>query len=895
MAGCSVAAAAGGGRGRARLMALDLARPVALWLLALVPLLGLLGWGLGVRLGRMAPAAVWLRMAAVALIVVALAQPLLAMGGGSGSTVFVLDGSRSVGGGEGAAAAWIRAALGGAGAGDRAAVIAFGAAPKVAAPAGPAGSLGPGWDDPSMLPEGDRENTDIERALGLARALPLGGARRIVLLSDGAENAGSAMQQAAQAAAEGVPIDVLPLPGVVDDDLRLSGASAPKAVWQGESVSLLANVVAPEAGIATVEVWADGALLSTQDAEVQAGANSLAFTADRLGPGFHALEVRVRAPGAGGDGAAPEPDAVSLPVVVRGQPNLLLISPEGVDPALLRGSLERGGAKVTVVAPAGVPSRLSELGRYDGFVLDDVPADALTLDQVAGLQEATRTLGRGLVAIGGAASFGPGGYAGTRLEATLPVTVKVTDGRQRQRVALLLIVDKSGSMSYDPLGGNGKIELAKDAVSLAARSLAEGDQVGVLLFNDQQQWAVPMTTIGGEDDRKRIDQQIGRIEADGGTELLPALEAGLEAIDKVDADARHIILLSDGKSRTGEREDYLKALQDGLGEGTTLSTIAIGEDADTDLLNFLADQGGGRYHFTAKPEDIPRVTLEEAQSVGSQSVVRGAFPLIQTAPSPIMAGFDPANFPSLDGYDFAETKPEAQTILASGRDDPVLAVWQYGLGRVVAWTADDGRDYSARWASWPEVDQFWAGMIRWALPDPENRPLLVDVTRDGRDAVISVTTAGDDAPDAALGALTATITSPSGGVLEDVALVQSGPGAWQVRVAAPEPGAYQIDLTGEDGLRETAGFAVPASPELQPDPGGAALLAEIARQTGGRVLRVDEPAAAFSPDGLTGTAARAYRPFWPLPLALALAALVAEVAVRTGAWRRLRTRLRGAA
>jgi Ca-activated chloride channel homolog len=872
-------------------MALDLARPGALWLLLLVPLVGWLGWNFGVQRRRMAPAAVWLRAAAVALLAVALAQPLLAIGGGTANTVFLLDASRSVtGDADNAAAGWIEDALASGGPGDRAAVVAFAAAPKVAAPAAPAGDLEPGWDDPAILPDVERDYTDIERAIALARALPLGGARRIVLLSDGAENAGAASRQAIQAAAEGVPIDVVPLPGAAENDLRVEGASAPNAVWQGEAVSVLATVNAPGPGRGAVELWADGALLATQEAEFSPGPNSFAFVADDLAPGFHALEIRVQ--GDGAQNRVTGNDTLALPVVVRGQPNLLLVSPSGADPGLLRGALERGGATVTVTSPVDLPARLSELGRYDGFVLDNVPAGDLTIDQVAGLQEAARTLGRGLVVVGGTSSYGPGGYAGTRLEQTLPVTVKVTDGRQRQRVALLLIMDKSGSMSYDPLGGSGKIDMAKEAVTQAARSLAEGDQVGVLLFNDRQEWAVPVTTIEEEGDRAEIDALIAGITADGGTEILPALSVGLDAIRNVEADAKHVILLSDGKSRTGTRESYLQLMASSLGERTTLSTIAIGEDADTDLLNFLADQGGGRYHFTERPEDIPRVTLEEAQSAGSQSVVRGGFPPIQVAPSPILAGIDPANLPPLDGYDFAEIKPEAQVILASDREDPILAKWQYGLGRVVAWTSDNGSDLAAGWPDWAEFDRFWAGVIRWALPDPENRPLLVNVTQDGQDAVLSVAAAGEDAPDAALGDLTATIAGPGGAALADRPLAQTGPGEWQLSIAAPPPGAYRIDLaTGDGAIRETAGFAIPPSPELQPAPRSDALLADLAAQTGGRILSLENPAAAFSPEGLTGEPARDYRPLWPVPLGLALAALVAEIAVRTGAWRLLRTRI----
>ncbi len=861
-------------------MTLDLANPAALWLLLLLVPVGLIGWRWGVRRRRLDPAALWLRLGTIALLALALAQPLLAAGSTASSTVFVVDRSRSLGGdAAGAADDWLRDALAGAGGEDRAAVVAFAAAPRVAVAAVPARTLDPGAGA-EAVPEGERDHTDIESALALARALPLGGGRRIVLLSDGAENAGSASAQAALAAAEGAPIDVLPLPGVAEDDLRVEGASAPGSVWLGEPVTVLASINAPAAGEGAVELWADGALLATTEATFPPGLSSHAFEAVDLDEGFHALEVRVR-----GDAALnrePDNDALPLAVVVRDRPRLLLVVPQGADAGVMRGVLERGGADVMVALPADAPSRLSELATYDAVVLDNVPAGDLSLDQMAGLREATRTLGKGLLVIGGTAAYGPGGYAGTVLEDTLPVTVKVTDGRQRQRVALLLVIDKSGSMSYDATGGEGKIAMAREAARLAADALADGDQVGILMFNDRQEWVVPMTTIDGPLTREAIDRRIEGIAADGGTELLPALAVGLDGIRNVDADARHIVLLSDGKSRTGTRESYQALLDDALGERTTLSTIAIGADADTDLLNFLADQGGGRYHFTERPEDIPAVTLEEAQSAGSQSVIRGEFTPIQVAPSPMLSRFDPAELPPLDGYDFAEVKPDAQSILESTREDPVLAKWQVGLGRVVAWTADNGADLAAGWRDWPRAEEFWAGVVRWALPDPENRPLQVGVEIDGADAVVTVTAAGDGG---ALGTITATIESPSGGTVADRPLAQVAPGEYQFRLAAPEAGAYRLNLSGAGTEDEVAAFVVPPSPELRPDPAGAALLHSIAAQTGGRVLSLDDPGAAFAAAPATGTPLRDYRPLWPVPLALALLLFVAELAIRLGALR----------
>ncbi|MBA3336131.1 MAG: VWA domain-containing protein [Chloroflexia bacterium] len=858
---------------------LTFARPEALWLLALTPLFVLSGLVFGVRRRGLPRVAVWLRLLVITGLALALADPLLTHGGDAVSTVFVVDRSRSLTERTGEEIdTWLAAALAAAGETDRAAIVHFGAAPELVAPAGPADGLGSSWQE-ATLPGQDAEYTNIESALALARALPLGGQRRIVLVSDGAQNAGAALTQADQATTDRTPIDVVPVAGVTESDLRLEGASAASSTWRGESLNVVASVATGIPGGGAVELWIDGALSERQEVELPGGISSYTFSAEGLESGFHALEVRVS--GTSLNDPYPENNVQALSLVVRDQPNVLLVTPLGADPALLRGALERRGAEVTASVPAEVPWRLSELSVFDAVILNNVAANELTLDQVAGLRESTRS-GRGLIVLGGTASFGPGGYAGSALEEALPVTVRVTDGRERERVAVLMIVDKSGSMSYAP-GNTPKIDLAREAVGVAAQSLADGDQVGILLFNDNQHWILPLTTIEGAAERQLIDDAVAGISADGGTEIYPALQVGFDAIRNADADVRHIILLSDGKSRTGTRETYQKLIDDVVSDRTTLSTIAVGEDADTDLLQFLAEQGNGRYHFTERPEDIPRLTLEEAQSAGSQSVIRGDFAPIQTLPSPILRGFDPETLPRLDGYDFAEAKAKAQVVLTSDRDDPVLAKWQYGLGRVVAWTADDGTDFAGAWPEWERYDEFWASVVRWSLPDPENRPMAVSVMRDGPDAVISVEATGNDGRFADLAATSATITTPSGAVVADVPLYQTGPGQYQVRVAAPEPGAYQVELSqtrGNETIVELAGFAVPPSPELRPIAGASALMRAIAARTGGRLLSLDDPAEAFSAQGLSGGVPRDYQPFWYLPLGLALLALLAEIAVR---------------
>lgn len=867
---------------------LSFARPVAYWLLLAIPFIVFMGAGPGRR--RVPRPAVWLRSVTLMLLALTLAEPLLTIGGGTSSTVFIIDRSRSIDSGAADdATAWVEAALADAGRSARAAVVTFGTSPNLAQAATTTGQIGEEWIGDSLPPE-ETVNTDIRSAVAMARALPLGGSRRIVLLSDGAENVGDALTQAGEAAADGIPIDVVPLNGVGSDDLRIEGASAPGSTWQGESFGVLVSVASGEGGEGRVELWIDGSLKEAITVSFGAGISSFQFDVADLEPGFHALETRVV--GTTATDVYPENNVRPLAVVVRDQPRLLLVAPDGSDTGVIRGALERRGARVEVTNPAGFPSRLPAIADFDAIVLNNVPSGLLSLDQLAALREATRALGRGLIVLGGTSSYGPGGYAGTLLEEALPVTVKVTEGRQRQRVALLLIVDRSGSMSYDPLGGSSKIDMAKDAAVRAAGSLADGDFIGILAFDNEQQWIVEMTEITGETTRQDIANQVAGVEPEGGTEIYPALSLGFDAISNVDADAKHIVLLTDGKSRTGTRESYQQLLDQVVSADTTLSTIAIGEDSDQELLQFLSEEGNGRYHFTNRPEDIPRITLEEAQSAGSQSVLRGVFQPIQVQPSPIMNAFDPEMLPALDGYDFAEAKPNAQVVLTSDRSDPLLAKWQYGLGRVVAWTGDDGADFARAWPEWERYDEFWAAVVRWSLPDPDAQPLRINAARDGTDTVITVDALATDGGYVDLAQTAAVITSPTG-TMTDLPLFQTAPGQYQARVAAADPGAYQVELRqqrGTDTIEELAGFAVLPSPELQPSPGGAALLQTIAQQTGGRVLSLDDAARAFDGNASSGEALHDYRPIWYVPLLLALVTLLAEISIRMGLqpWRRFR-------
>lgn len=337
-----------------------------------------------------------------------------------------------------------------------------------------------------------------------------------------------------------------------------------------------------------------------------------------------------------------------------------------------------------------------------------------------------------------------------------------------------------------------------------------------------------------------------------------------------------MVLLSDGEPTTSFN---VQAVTDQLrAAGVTLSTIAIGSDADQKLMQQLADGGNGRYSYAATPDEIPQLTLKEAQQLGGQTLATGAFQPVQTAPSPILRGLDVASLPELDGYDITEAKPGAQVILASDRAEPVLAQWQYGLGRVVAWTSDLSQDLAPDWHDADAYAPFWNQAVRWTLAAATSRTFRVQTARDGRDLVVTVDAFDASGAPVDLADTRAVLRTPDGAQVS-LALPQAAPGVYQVRLAAPRPGAYELELTqarSGGATRDVAGFAVPYPAELGDTSVDGAALAAIAGATGGRIL--PDGAAAFA--GWAPAAGARFQPLWPWFAALGLGLFLLDIALR---------------
>lgn len=693
------------------------------------------------------------------------------------------------------------------------------------------------------------DGSDLASGLRLAGALlPEGYRGRVVLVSDGQQTTGDALAAARSLAARDVSVDVLPI-GSDGRDVLLTRVELPATARADEVSTLWLGIESAAPTPASIRVFRDDALLAERSVELRAGAQQMALPVPVGEPGLHRYRVDV-APGDAAADSTTINNSLGAIQRVLGQPRVLLVASRAESLGWLPLALAASGIDVAVASPEGAPVDLAGWARYDAVVLVDVPATALSAETMELLEVYVRDLGRGLVMTGGPDSFGPGGYAETPVERTLPVTMDVRGRGREPRVALTLVIDKSGSMAGE------KIEMAKEAAARSIRLLRADDRAAILAFDSVPQWVAPLTPLT---ERDELELAVGEIYAAGGTDIYPAVAAGFESLREVEADVKHVILLTDGQS--GASGDYPALLDRMRAARVTLSTVAVGGDADTTLLQALARLGRGRYHFAATPRAIPQIFSSETLMAARTVLVDQQFLPAAASTSPILRGLSVA--PPLDGYVAVLPKDRAEVVLVAPEGDPILAAWQYGAGRALAWTPDLGNRWSAAWAASPAAALLWGNAFSWLLPAPDAGELAVRAERVDERSVSIIAenrTAWEE-----VRPTMATVIGP-GGQARHLDLQAAGPGQYRAEMAMPEAGAYVIQVvqslprplmgresegtTGE--VRAEAGWVAPYPAEYRQVGVNHAFLARVAAAGGGQVLT--QAAEAVRPPDESGAA-----------------------------------------
>jgi len=865
--------------------------PWLLLLLLTLPFIVWLGWPSRGPSRPRESVSLLLRLVIAVLLIVGLAGLEIRRGADELSVVYLVDHSDSMSAAvQQAALDYVRQAVDKMGPSDRSAAVVFGADAVVERPLSANKTLDGFTSKVSTI------GTNLADAIRLGVALlPADTARRMVILSDGIQNSGDAFEAARLAAAGGVQILVVPFADQGGNEAIVTNVTAPAHLRQSEQFGLEVTIESTINQSVGVRVLAGSAVAYESTLQLRVGANPFVLPMTAGAPGFAQYRVQI-VPLAANDTFYQNNELAAFSQIA-GPPRVLLVKNpqprDGVDEAReLIAGLAAANIQADVVDPTGLPSELPALSAYVSVILVDVPAGDLTQRQMEAVQTYVRDLGGGLVAVGGPSSYGVGGYFKTPLEETLPVDMQIKDQKRRPSLTLVFIIDKSGSMS-ETSGGVTKVELAKEAAIRSLDLLAPTDKVGVIAFDDAASWVVPITSL---DQHDAIVHGIGTIRASGGTSIMAGVRAASLVLPGDSSNVKHIILLTDGGADPTGIADLVRQMHDQ--NNITFSTVGVGQDAAA-FLPDLAKAGGGIYHFTADPASIPAIFTEETTLATRSYIIEEEFTPQTASDSPILAGI--TTLPSLLGYIGTTAKDSAQTILISDQKDPILASWQYGLGRAVAWTSDATGRWSKNWVSWDNFVRFWAQVVRWTINTTAQSNVEVRVNPNG--AQTSVTVDAQTQAGAFLNglAMQVNVVAPDG-TTQALTLAQVAPGQYTGTFVPTTEGAYLIRAAGTDpaqppgavpAVAQTAGWVMSYSPEyasLRPNPD---FLTQLAGLASGHVLGQD-PSEIYL-HNLPAPRAAA-QPAWPALLLIVALLLPVDIALRRfvvgradfqRAWRRL--------
>ncbi len=892
-----------------------------LWLLLLPAIFAYFWWCDRHTITDMSPArrryALALRCVVALLLIFVLAGFKLVRKGDSLAVVFVVDSSRSVRDDQQERIAkYIRDASQGMHTVDKVGVITFASDAHLQSP------IGQSLDTTHLRDPGVTTATDIGKALQQAQNVLKTAAKdsgkRIVLLSDGNENIGTAnggaLGMVRELAADGIVLDTITLPINLQKEALIEKMVLPNRVKIGEPFVARVVVSSKTAQTASITMFKEGKPTGqARQVELHPGKNVVSFDQQIDAKGFFRYSATLTAP----DDTIPENNRGEGFVWVDGKPTVLYVADSPALTEFLRKSVRALNINIEYMSPQAMPTSAAGLQPYDSVFLSNVPASALSDAQMTALQVACRDFGIGVGMVGGDTSFGAGGYRGTPLEETLPVSMDVKKQKRLPSVAVALVIEDLEIQSTV----NMSIEAAKATMDL----LEPIDQVGVL---DCQiggfgggggidiaasgSWRIPMQHVT---DREAIKVATQNLQNMGDPPSYdPFLLEAARVLNQTDAKIKHIVFFGDGDSymeaSQGQMAADIKSIRD---SGITLSTITTGAN-NADCVRFMAAMaavGGGQAYEAERPQDLPRLLLKDQETISQPPIVEEPFRAVPVETDEILKGIDWSGAPPLLGYNITSLKPSASLSLRNSNPnremDPVFAGWRYGLGRSVAFMSDDRAHWAAPWLGWSGYGRFWAQAIRWTLRPFAPSEFSTQVAMEGNRGHIVVDAIDSKGHYVNRLGISARVVPPGVGGIKaptptEQTLRQTSPGHYEGWFDAPQTGTYLINvlqkstMPGQPDRATSLGLSTAYSPEYRDTQPNTYLMTQLSQAGNGRAEPT--PASVFGVDRPIKWAPTDMIPFL---LALTLPLLLFDIATRRLAldrkdfarflaWMRVRTR-----
>lgn len=724
--------------------------------------------------------------------------------------------------------------------------------------------------EPGKLTDIEPQKTNLENLFNTLLAFPAG-PRNLYLYTDGWETQGNIERLIPALAASGIKVNpILPPERPAIANVAVTKLLAPSQGNSGESLSL--KVVLENQNDHAVEgtlaITRNGQPLKTDTVKLRPGSQTFSYQTTPSEGDLTAYEASFKSSDPAADRYAMDNRALAW-VTTRSKAKVLLINGRSGAGPHLAEILKRQGLEVTVRSTDSAPAPSG----FKIVIFNNAERERFSPNYLAALERHVAE-GNSFLLLGADASFAPASYRQTPIEKLLPVEPKEPPKPEEKNRAVVLVIDKSGSMREE-----GRIVYAKEAAKAVARQLRDADLLGIIGFDDSPFPVIDLETMARL--RGVVDARIDRLKPGGQTYFLPALLEAKRQLERVNASRKHLILLSDGETRGshGELVDLVTSMR--TNSKITVSAVAISREVDIRIMKRLAQYGGGLFHHVVDPSTLPQIVLEQLQDKPKdERQNEGPWIPYQERGSELLAGFAQRNYPPLLGIMETELKRGAQQDLVAQRQDrrlPLLASWRYGRGKSVALTTDLEGRWSRNWIPWSGLQGFWGRILEWLSPPQENLVPAHEARvsfSNGR-SILDLSVYEEAAANSQY---RYTITGK--GVKTQGTMEKLAPGHYQTALLLSDPGDYRIDLLEERNGRKIPyppiGYtlAYDRSAEVPRPEFNTRLLAQLAQATGGEL----NPQSTGTEK--TDMVSKNYRPLKQPFIILAFCLFLFEVALR---------------
>jgi uncharacterized membrane protein len=807
-----------------------------------------------------------LRSLLIFILGLALSDPQLMSYSDQVNVVFCLDVSESIPREQKIAAeAFIKKAAAERKSEDQTGLIVFGKLPSFER------SLRKDFDPLIIRSDVNSNYTNIYDALRLAIGkLTQKGTNKIVIFSDGNENLQRSLDMAYLASSLGIEIYPVPLASWFGkNEAFIKALETPSQVALETPFEIRLVVISSTENQGQLVLVRNDKILVQQSVELQAGINMLSFGDTLAEPGLYLYKAILNS---SEDTFFQNNEGLSFTKGTQ-KSRILYLTDESGGSKYFAQSLRVQGLDLDQKRIRDIGGTIHGFINYNAIILDNISARSISFSTMEQIEKYVNDMGGGLIMIGGDKSFGAGHYKKTPVEKALPVFMDVPTNIQLSELALIFVVDKSSSMATS-YKDKTKLEMAKIAAFSAIEMLNPIDSVGIVTFDTKFEWIVPLTRAI---ERKMIADKLSQVLEGGGTDLYPALEDAFRVLNQAKSKRKHIIVLSDGET---EEADFQSLVQSMSTSGISISTVAIGKGSHVALMKSIAEWGEGRAYYTDDPGSIPKIFTGETKIITKEVITEKTVQPFLRIPNEMLQGIKNVDLPLIYGQVVTYPKPGASVFIETSQG-PLLAAWQYGLGRSIAFTSDLSNRWGKDWVLWDHYGRFSSQMVKWVQRKEAHRSFFAAIDREGEKGIFTVDITSDQNRFANHLDLSVNVLLPSG-QKQTFSLDQTAPGRYKSAFPAEEIGAYFFSIFGNESLSSSIprvfGFGIPYTEEFNKTGVNMQLLEDLASTTNGRVLSIDNiPTDLYSS---RSDSRRSGIPLWPYFVLVFLLLLIIDVAAR---------------